>query len=441
MEILLNETLVGAEGRTRTGKGLPPVDFESTASTNSATPAERRCNLASTHTFWQDASRIFAHKRDSSIIFRPTRHRNLLRIHSPGDGILAIGAQNDKASLWFFFHLVPEYFETIAAMHTAAGGAHIGMRMLKSQPACGALISFHVFPFIADPSTLSWRRRLIFATLRLNPKPSNSSLLSLKDEYTMIIDTDRLDDYDIIDLSHPWGHGAPLWPYFPDVKIERFHYHAKSQVLSQQITTFMHCTTHTDAPAHVIEGTPFMDEVPLQSYFGNAVCVDIPKKEWEVITPEDLENARPEIQPGDIVIVHTGWHRYYGDNTKYFIYSPGLYKEAGEWFVERGVKGVGVDQQALDHPLGTKIAWGPQPICPFTLDEYEERFGRPTSEDFPYWEPCHRALLGNGIVGFENVGGDIDKVVGKRFALAAFPWRWTGGDGCIVRMVAFLPKN
>jgi len=58
------------------------------------------------------------------------------------------------------------------------------------------------------------------------------------------------------DLSHEWGHDAPLWPYFPDVKIERFHYHAKSGVLSQQITTFMHCTTHTDAPAHVIAGAP-----------------------------------------------------------------------------------------------------------------------------------------------------------------------------------------
>ena len=60
--------------------------------------------------------------------------------------------------------------------------------------------------------------------------------------------TDILEFYD---LSQPWGDKAPLWPYFPDVKIERFHYHAKSGVLSQQITTFMHCTTHTDAPAHV----------------------------------------------------------------------------------------------------------------------------------------------------------------------------------------------
>ena len=35
--------------------------------------------------------------------------------------------------------------------------------------------------------------------------------------------TDVLEFYD---LSQPWGDKAPLWPYFPDVKIERFHYHA-----------------------------------------------------------------------------------------------------------------------------------------------------------------------------------------------------------------------
>ena len=73
------------------------------------------------------------------------------------------------------------------------------------------------------------------------------------------------------DLSAPFGHNAPLWPYFEDVKIERMHYHAKSGVLSQKITTVMHCTTHTDAPAHVIEGLAFTDEVPLYMYFGPGV--------------------------------------------------------------------------------------------------------------------------------------------------------------------------
>ena len=34
---------------------------------------------------------------------------------------------------------------------------------------------------------------------------------------------------------------------------------------------------------------------------------------------------------------------------------PGLYKESAAWLVERQVKMVGVDVQALDHPLGTKL--------------------------------------------------------------------------------------
>ena len=246
----------------------------------------------------------------------------------------------------------------------------------------------------------------------------------------------RLEFYD---LSHPWGHNAPLWPYFPDVKIERMHYHAKSGVLSQQITTFMHCTTHTDAPAHVIEGTPFIDEVPLSSYFGTGVVVSIPKEKWEVITADDLENARPEIREGDLVIVNTGWHRHYGDTRKYFVESPGTYDEAGAWMAEKGIKGFGIDCQALDHPLGTAI--GPQPngpLVPEVIDEYKQHTGRDIHEDFPLWEPCHRHLLGNGIVGFENVGGQIDEVTGKRVTFAAFPWRWVKGDGCIVRLVAIL---
>ena len=59
-------------------------------------------------------------------------------------------------------------------------------------------------------------------------------------------------------------------------------------------------------------------------------------------------------------------------------------------------------------------------------------------QDFPEWEPCHRAILSAGICGFENVGGEIDKVTGKRVTFAGFPWRWTKGDGCIVRLVAIL---
>lgn len=246
----------------------------------------------------------------------------------------------------------------------------------------------------------------------------------------------------LYDLSHPFGHNAPLWPYFPDVKIERFHYHAKSGVLSQQITTFMHCTTHADSPAHVIEGAPYTDEIPLESYYGTGVVVDIPKGKWEVITPGDLEKARPKIEKGDIVIIHTGWHEKYSDSRQYFAYSPGLYREAGEWLVERGVKAVGVDQQALDHPLATAIGpHGTGPLLPEVCEEYIRETGREVLEDFPEWEPCHRLLLGNGIMGWENVGGDIDEVLGKRVTIAGFPIRWEKGDGSIVRLVAIVDDS
>jgi len=33
---------------------------------------------------------------------------------------------------------------------------------------------------------------------------------------------------------------------------------------------------------------------------------------------------------------------------------------------------------------------------------------------------------------------DLDKVTGKRCTVRAYPWRWPGGDGCQVRVVAVI---
>ena len=168
---------------------------------------------------------------------------------------------------------------------------------------------------------------------------------------------------------------------------------AKSGVLSQRITTSMHNTTHIDAPAHVIQGTPFIDEVPLPHFFGSGIVVSIPKKKWEPITYDDLEKAAGKIvRPRDVVIVNTGWHRKYDDSEEYFCYAPGFVKSAGEWFVEKKVKVVGHDTQANDHPLATAI--GPQrngPLHPHLAEEYKKwSGGRDWKDDFPEWEPVHR---------------------------------------------------
>ena len=136
-------------------------------------------------------------------------------------------------------------------------------------------------------------------------------------------------------LSHRFGYQSPNWPYFEDVKIERIHYMAKSGVLSQRITTSMHNTTHIDAPAHVVQGTPFIDEVPLPHFFGSGIVVSIPKKKWEPITYDDLEKAAGKIvRPRDVVIVNTGWHHQYEDSEDYFCRSPGL-RAVGRRLVRR----------------------------------------------------------------------------------------------------------
>src|ERR1700677_4235036 len=119
------------------------------------------------------------------------------------------------------------------------------------------------------------------------------------------------------DLSHPLAHGVPQWPSSANLNIRTLKFHAKDGVMVQQ---------------------------------------------YEVITPDVLENARPRIEPGDILMINTGMHNKLADTDEYYAYSPGLYKEAGEWIVNRGVKMLGIDTNALDHPLGTKLAdHGPGP--------------------------------------------------------------------------------
>ena len=83
----------------------------------------------------------------------------------------------------------------------------------------------------------------------------------------------------------------------------------------------------------------------------------------------------------------------------------------------------------------------PHGLLPKINEEYERLYGRKVIEDFPEWEPCHNAILSAGICGFENIGGDIDKVTGMRVTFAAFPWRWKKGDGCIVRLVAIVDPS
>lgn len=246
--------------------------------------------------------------------------------------------------------------------------------------------------------------------------------------------------YRLVDLSQPFGVNTPLWPWptMQDVLIQRVAFHERDRKLTTLVTTKMHASTHVDAPIHVLSGGLAIDQMPLDSFYGTGVVVSIPTEKWEVITPRQLEAARPEIEPGDFVVINTGWHKKFGtENYEYFNHFGGLYKEAGEWLVERGVKAVGVDQGAIDHPLAH---FPLSKYAPWLDAEYRRETGKDPDEEFPLYEPCHKVLYSQGIPGYENLGGDMDEVTGMRVTIAGFPIRYVGGDGSLVRVVAIVEE-
>jgi len=220
------------------------------------------------------------------------------------------------------------------------------------------------------------------------------------------------------ELSHPWGHGAPAYPGFPDTRIQRPVTHARHGVMAQRIRTVMHTGTHVNAPIHLVQQAAGIGTLPLGLFFGNGVVLDVPKEQWELVTAADLESATPAVEAGDIVLIVTGWHRRL-------------------WLRDAGAKLVGVDTPYVDHPLATQLAdHRGGPLAPYLVPRYESETGRVASEDFPELNPAHRALLEAEIPTIENVGGDVDLLLGKRVTIQSFPWRWPEGDACPVRLVA-----
>ena len=241
------------------------------------------------------------------------------------------------------------------------------------------------------------------------------------------------------ELSHAWGHDAPTLPGFEDVKLHRASTHAKNGVMATRVRTVMHSGTHVNAPLHLIQRGLGVGDLPLERFFGPGVVLSIEKRQWETVTAADLEKAKPAIEPDDIVVVVTGWHRRYSDSIDYFGNAPGLAKEAAAWLVRKGVKLVAVDTPQVDHPLATSLGLqrnGPQ--MKRLPKAYVAATGRDPKADFPEWNPAHRTLLAAGIPTIENVGGDVDALSGKRCTFHAYAWNWPEGDACGVRFVAIL---
>jgi kynurenine formamidase len=143
------------------------------------------------------------------------------------------------------------------------------------------------------------------------------------------------------------------------------------------------------------------------------------------VTVEDLVNWESEhgqIPPGTIMLIRTGFARYWPDAARYLgtdergeeavaqLHFPGLHPDAARWLVDnRPVRAVGIDTASID-------------------------FGQSTAFE------SHQVLFASEIPAFENLMA-LDRLPPTGAFVVALPMKIAGGSGGPLRAVAVLPPD
>ncbi len=252
-----------------------------------------------------------------------------------------------------------------------------------------------------------------------------------------------------IDLTIPLGIQTPPWPTYEPLQLKYFKRLAPNGANGQVITHSNHVGTHLDGEIHFF--TPGKDIASLEFDFlmHEGVIVDISDVagDYDIYTSQMLED-RAEIHDGDILIIHTGYHRFgwdqpTADELRYMLKHPGPDREFAEWARRRRLRWIGVDCGSADHPFNTAIrGW-----CPRQLAEcqkhFQEKYGKSVEEIFDdsKYQLMHIELFNHHIIHAECLGGDIDLLLNQRAVIACFPWRFVDGEACISRIVALVEDD
>jgi kynurenine formamidase len=194
---------------------------------------------------------------------------------------------------------------------------------------------------------------------------------------TSLIDT--LAASKVYDLAQSWFVGMPHHPSHPPFLYSLVKSHGEyfgpmgNSSAADAIAMGTHVGTHIDGFCHFsCGGKLFGGEAAegLQSYTGGlqrhsidavapilrrGVLLDVAGSGVlgadHTITPEELARAqRADIRPGDVVLVRTGWSRYFEDPKKFIseVHGPGPAIDGARWLSERGVFAVGSDTVAFE---------------------------------------------------------------------------------------------
>jgi len=180
----------------------------------------------------------------------------------------------------------------------------------------------------------------------------------------------------VVDLTHAFDATTVYWPTAQPFKLETdfegmtdkgYFYSAYRYSAAE------HGGTHLDSPVHFAKGHYTVDQIPLQQLMGPAIVIDVSKQcaanadyLVSVTDFQEWERRQGRIRPGTIVLLRTGFGKYYPDRKKYLgtdergdqavakLHFPGLDPAAARWLTQsRSIKAIGLDTASIDYGQST----------------------------------------------------------------------------------------
>src|SRR5579872_7012262 len=101
----------------------------------------------------------------------------------------------------------------------------------------------------------------------------------------------------LIDLSQPLYDDCPNCPSHPAVRSEIVADHATDGWRLEKLTLVNHTGSHLDAPLHKLANAPSLDDIPLESFVGAALVLDLRASQPDQpLGPQQLADAIQRIR-------------------------------------------------------------------------------------------------------------------------------------------------
>jgi len=207
----------------------------------------------------------------------------------------------------------------------------------------------------------------------------------------------------ITDLTHLIYSDMPVFPGTEQPTLEKANTLEKDGFQEAKITMYSHTGTHIDAPAHMLSNGPFLDNLNIEHFIGNATILDFSKRTMKLIDLDSLKPYEEKIKNVEFVIIKTGWSKYWGDK-KYYENFPSLNLESAKWLSQFNLKGIGIDAISIDNMESTTFA-------------------------------VHKILMPKNIIIIENLT-NLDSISNEFFILSVLPLKNKDADGSPVRAIS-----